>query len=156
MATIEDITAQKQAKAALQSSIKRLRQTAARLFPKARNNNIAISLRIWALPPFWWKKYADFHGQFQIFRTDHFTKKEITNIKRLSEFIDAKAFTGSNGFTPNKKKKDCPCPQSMNAFWWTKTEIETCGYENLYALGQHSSIISFFDITKGKKRKRYS
>ncbi|MEZ4549741.1 MAG: PAS domain-containing protein [Desulfobacterales bacterium] len=31
MATIEDITAQKQAKAALQSSIKRLRQTTARL-----------------------------------------------------------------------------------------------------------------------------
>ena len=151
MATIEDITAQKQAKAALQSSIKRLRQIAARLSQSQKQyrnlfentgtatilveKNMRISMAN--------SKFSELTG---------FSKKEITNIKRLSEFIERKSLYRIKRFHAKQKEKKLPLPTEYECLLVDKNRKLKHVVMKIYTpQGQHSSIISFFDITKRKK-----
>jgi diguanylate cyclase (GGDEF)-like protein/PAS domain S-box-containing protein len=151
MATIEDITARKQAKAALQSSIKRLRQTAARLSQSQKQyrnlfentgtatilveKNMRISMAN--------SKFSELTG---------FSKKEITNTKRLSEFIERKNLYRIKRFHTKQKEKGLPLPTEYECLLVDKERKMKHVVMKIYTpQGQENSIISFFDITKRKQ-----
>lgn len=151
MATIEDITSRKQAKSALQSSIKRLRQAAARLAQNQKRyrnlfentgtatilveKNLRISMAN--------TKFAELTG---------FSKNDIAGKKRLSEFIERKSLYRIRRFHTKQKEKGLPLPTEYECLFVDKARNLKHVVMKIYTpREQETSIVSFFDITKRKK-----
>jgi len=151
MATIEDITSRKQAKSALQSSIKRLREAAARLTQSQKRyrnlfentgtatilveKNLRISMAN--------TKFAELTG---------FSKNDIAGKKRLSEFIERKSLYRIRRFHTKQKEKGLPLPTEYECLLVDKVRNLKYVVMKIYTpQEQETSIVSFFDITKRKK-----
>ncbi len=151
MATIEDITSRKQAKSALLRSIKKLRQTAARLTQSQKQyrslfentgtatilveKNLRISMAN--------SKFVELSG---------FSKNEITGNKRLTEFIERKNLYRIRRFHTKQKEKGLPLPTEYECLMIDKNKKLKHVVMKIYTPeGQQSSIVSFFDITKRKQ-----
>ncbi len=151
MATIEDITSRKQAKSALQTSIKRLRQTASRLARSQKQyrnlfentgtatilveKNMRISMAN--------TKFSELTG---------FSKKELTGKKRLSEFIERRNLIRIRRFIGKQKEKGLPLPTEYECLMVDRQRNQKHVVMKIYTPPeQESSIVSFFDITKRKK-----
>ena len=151
MATIEDITSRKQAKSALLRSIKKLRQTAARLTQSQKRyqnlfentgtatilveKNMRISMTN--------SKFCELTG---------FSKKEIAVKKRLTEFIERKNLYRIRRFHTKQKERGLPLPTEYECLLVDKDRNLKHVVMKIYTpQGQKRSIISFFDITKRKQ-----
>lgn len=151
MATIEDITSRKQAKTALQSSIKKLRQTAARLTQSQKQyrnlfentgtatilveKNLRISMAN--------SQFAELTG---------LSKNEITGKKRLSEFIEHKSLYRIRRFHAKQKEKGLPLPAEYECLLIDNARNMKHVVMKIYTPpGQENSIVSFFDITQRKQ-----
>lgn len=151
MATIVDITSSEQAKAALQRSNRKLRQAAALLTASERryrglfeNTGTATilvekNMRISMVN----SKFSEMTG---------FSKDEITNKKRLSEFIERTNLYRIRRFHAKQKAKGMPLPTEYECLIVDKKRSLKHVVMKIYTQpGQDSSIISFFDITKRKE-----
>jgi len=150
MATIEDITSRKQAKSALLRSIKKLRQTASRLTESQKRyrnlfentgtatilveKNLRISMTN--------SKFCELTG---------FSKNEITDKKRLTEFIERKNLYRIRRFHNKQKEKGLPLPSEYECLLVDRNRNLKHIVMKIYTpQWQESSIVSFFDITKRK------
>lgn len=151
MATIEDITSRKQARTALQSSIKKLRQTAARLTQSQKQyrnlfentgtatilveKNLRISMAN--------SRFCELTG---------FAKTEIIGIKRLSEFIERKSLFRIRRFHAKQKEKGLSLPSEYECLMLDNARNLKHVVMKIYTPpGQENSIVSFFDITQRKQ-----
>lgn len=151
MATIEDITSRKQARTALQSSIKKLRETAARLTQSQKQyrnlfentgtatilveKNLRISMAN--------SRFAELTG---------LSKNEITGTRRLGEFIEHKSLYRIRRFHARQKEKGLPLPTEYECLLRDTSGNQKHVVMKIYTPpGQESSIVSFFDITQRKQ-----
>lgn len=151
MATIVDVTSSEQAKAAFQRSNRKLRQAAALLTASERRyrglfentgtatilveKNMRISMAN--------SKFSEMSG---------FSKDEITNKKRLSEFIERTNLYRIRKFHAKQKVKGLPLPTEYECLIIDKKKnLKHVVMKIFNQPGQDSSIVSFFDITKRKE-----
>lgn len=151
MATVEDITSRKQAKAALQRSNIKLRQTAAlltqsekgyrNLFENTGTATILVgkNMRILKIN----SKFSELTG---------YSKKEFTVKRRLSEFIEQKNLYRIKRFQAKQKIKGLPLPTEYECLIVDKKKNLKHVVMKIYTPPeQETSIVSFFDITKRKQ-----
>lgn len=151
MATIEDITSRKQAKAALQRSNKKLRQTLSMLTQSEKGyrnlfeNTGTATILVG-------KNLRILKANTKFLELTEFSKKEIAVKKRLSEFIERKNLYRIRRFQAKQKIKGLPLPTEYECLLIDKQKKMKHVVMKIYTpAGQETSIVSFFDITKRKQ-----
>ncbi len=151
MATLVDITSSEQAKAALHRSTRKLRQAAAMLAASEKryrglfeNTGTATILVE--------KNLRISMANSQFCEMTGYSKDEITQKKRLSEFIERRNLYRIRRFHAKQKAKGLPLPTEYECLIVDKQkQIKHVVMKIYNQPGQDNSIVSFFDITKRKE-----